>query len=90
MASRIRRISILVAVGGAVVFGGCLGGGGWKHVATDAAMYTGLEFLTDNDAVFDLFPDDFGTGSQYDDRFSAPSRAEPTGFNANNLGTGPV
>jgi len=27
------------------------------------------DFVTDNDAVFDLFQDDFGTGTQYDDRF---------------------
>jgi len=37
-----------------------------------------VEFLTDNDAVFDLFQDDFGTGTQYDDRFTAdPTRSEP-------------
>jgi len=36
------------------------------------------EFLLDNDAVFDLFQDDFGTGTQYDDRFTAdPIREEP-------------
>jgi hypothetical protein len=37
-----------------------------------------VEFLLDNDAVFDLFQDDFGTGALYDDRFVAePTRAEP-------------
>lgn len=29
----------------------------------------GADFVLDNDAVFDLFQDDFGTGTQYDDRF---------------------
>jgi hypothetical protein len=34
--------------------------------------------VLDNDAVFDLFQDDFGTGALYDDRFTAaPTRAEP-------------
>ena len=48
------------------------------------------EFLFDNDALFDLFQDDFGTGSQYDDRFSPnPSRAEPEGSQIDNFGTGP-
>ena len=27
------------------------------------------DFVLDNDTVFDLFEDDFGTGTQYDDRF---------------------
>ena len=37
-----------------------------------------VEFLLDNDAVFDLFQDDFGTGALYDDRFVAdPTRSEP-------------
>lgn len=61
------------------------------------AIFTGLvtsavgEFLWDNDAVFDLFQDDFGTGTQYDDRFvGEPTRAEPEGFNVNNLGAGEV
>ena len=37
------------------------------------------EFLLDNDAVFDLFQDDFGTGTQYDDRFQGDdaTRTEP-------------
>ena len=90
MAKKIGRIFIIVAVGGAAQFCGCLGSGAWKHVATDAALDTAYEFLLDNDAVLDLFPDDFGTGSQYDDRFSAPSRAEPEGWSVNDLGTGPV
>jgi hypothetical protein len=39
----------------------------------------GTEFLLDNDAVFDLFQDDFGTGTQYDDRFLGDdaTREEP-------------
>ena len=47
------------------------------------------DFLFDNDAVFDLFQDDFGTGALYDDRFTAaPTRGEPEGANINNLGAG--
>ncbi len=53
-------------------------GGNWQKLAWSAATYAGLEFLTDNDSVFDLFQDDFGTGTQYDDRFNADAtRAEP-------------
>ncbi len=47
------------------------------------------DFVFDNDAVFDLFQDDFGTGALYDDRFTAaPTRGEPEGANINNLGGG--
>ena len=31
---------------------------------------TDSDFMLDNDTVFDLFQDDFGTGTQYDDRFT--------------------
>ena len=80
MTDRTARILRLAAVGGTVMaFGGCLGGGNWwQRVATDAAVNIGYEFLLDNDAVFDLLQDDFGTGSEYDDRFTLnPSRDEP-------------
>ncbi|MFQ5491020.1 MAG: hypothetical protein ACE5GE_09890 [Phycisphaerae bacterium] len=59
-------------------FGGCLGGDAVRFILTDLALSAAGEFVLDNDAVFDLFQDDFGTGTQYDDRFVAdPTRSEP-------------
>jgi len=80
MGKKMLRVGAIVALGGMVFGGGCLGfgGGWWGKLAWDAATYAGLEFLTDNDSVFDLFQDDFGTGTQYDDRFTVdPTRVEP-------------
>lgn len=82
MTRTIKRAVGLVAMGGiALSFGGCLGGGNWwQRVAADAGLYTGYEFLTDNDSVFDLFQEDYGTAVQFDDRFTAdPTRTEPDG-----------
>ncbi len=54
----------LAAMCGAMLFGsGCLGFGGfgggnwWGRMFWDAALYAGLEFVADNDGVFDLFED---------------------------------
>ena len=50
----------LAALCGAMVFGGgCLGFGDtwWGRLFWDAAVFTGLEFVTDQDSVFDLFED---------------------------------
>ncbi len=51
----------LAALCGAMVFGGagCLGLGDswWGKAFWDVAVFTGLEFVTDNDGVFDLFED---------------------------------
>lgn len=59
-------------------FGGCLNGDTVRFILTDLALGAAGEFVFDNDAVFDLFQDDFGTGTQYDDRFvAAPTRDEP-------------
>jgi hypothetical protein len=78
MRTKLLKVGALVTVG--IAFGcfpcGCspcqLVGGFVTSLAT--------EFLTDNDAVFDLFQDDFGTGTTYDDRFTAdPTRDEPDG-----------
>ena len=81
MGKKMMKLGVLLASGSLVLgFGGCLGGGGngiWGWVLQDMAGSAAFEFLTDNDAVFDLFQDDFGTGTQYDDRFTAPTRAEP-------------
>jgi len=86
MMGKLTKILCMVAVGG-VAFGwdACIP---WKEVLQQGAIYTGLEFVLDNDAVFDLFQDDFGTGATYDDRFTDPSRAEPDGWLATDLGTG--
>ena len=88
MMGKLTKVLCMVAVGG-VAFGwdACVP---WKQVLQSAAVYTGLEFVLDNDAVFDLFQDDFGTGAAYDDRFTVPSRAEPVDANINDFNTGPV
>ncbi|MHC4091455.1 MAG: hypothetical protein ACYSVY_14490 [Planctomycetota bacterium] len=88
MGKKMLKYGALVATGGMILqFGGCLGGN-WQNLAWSAVTYAGLEFVTDNDGVFDLFQDDFGTGTQYDDRFTGPTRAEPDGFAVTDLGTG--
>ncbi len=68
----------VTALGGTVLgFGGCLDGF-WGWLVRDAAASAAYEFVWDNDAVFDLFQDDFGTGTEYDDRTTNdPSRDEP-------------
>jgi hypothetical protein len=60
-------------------FGGCLvNGRTLRYVATTGLTYAGLEFVTDNDAIFDIFQDDFGSGSIFDDRFvPGAGRLEP-------------
>lgn len=79
MAKKTLKCVLLVAVCGSMFgWGGCLGDGWWGYVARDLAMDAAWEFVYDNDAVFDLFQDDFGTGALYDDRnTAAPTRAEP-------------
>ncbi len=44
---------------GAVVlqFGGCGVGNLFSNLLADAVSFTALEFLTDNDGIFDLFAD---------------------------------
>lgn len=44
---------------GAVVlqFGGCGINGLWSNLLENAVSFTALEFLTDNDSIFDLFAD---------------------------------
>ncbi|UCG15301.1 MAG: hypothetical protein JSV19_08375 [Phycisphaerales bacterium] len=72
MAKRIWRVVAPVAIGGMVLgFGGCLGGGVWRAVVTDAALPEG----------FDVFGDDAGGGMEYDDAFlPALSHVELEGF----------
>jgi len=80
-----RTLAFLCGMGlaGGVVFaGGCgfgFGGWNWQRILWDVATNVGTEFVLDNDGIFDLFQDDFGTGTTYDDRGLADaSREEPT------------
>lgn len=41
----------------ALQFGGCGFGGIFSGLLENAVSYTALEFLTDNDGIFDLFAD---------------------------------
>ena len=79
MAKRTLKVGLLEAVCGSMLgWGGCLGDSWWGVALQDLAMDAAWEFVYDNDAVFDLFQDDFGTGALYDDRnTAAPTRAEP-------------
>ncbi|UCG15299.1 MAG: hypothetical protein JSV19_08365 [Phycisphaerales bacterium] len=83
---------VALVVSGGVVLGCipcCPCGGNPCSWLTGAVSSLAVEFLTDNDAVFDLFQDDFGTGALYDDRFTAaPTRGEQEGSNVANLGAG--
>ena len=49
----------LAALCGAMLFqfGGCLNNSWWGRLVWDSAVYTGLEFVLDNDGIFDLFED---------------------------------
>jgi len=89
MGKKLMKGAAITALGGTVLgWGGCLGDSWWGYVVRDAALSAVYEFVWDNDAVFDLFQDDFGTGTQYDDRFADPTRAEPDGWAAAEQGTG--
>ena len=85
MTKRTLKVGLLVAVCGSMLggWGGCLGGDSWwGYLIRDGAMDVAWDFVMDNDAVFDLFQDDFGTGAEYDDRNIAllggvPTRTEP-------------
>ena len=85
MAKKMLRSRVLVVMTIGAIFGGCgfcLPCGNPCQLLTSALVWTGMEFVTDNDAVFDLFQDDFGTGAEYDDRNigllgGVPSRDEP-------------
>jgi hypothetical protein len=83
MDKKVLKIGALLTVG--VAFGclpcGCpCGGLSPCNLLGGVVTSLATEFLIDNDAVFDLFQDDFGTGTTYDDRFTAdPTRDEPDG-----------
>ncbi len=78
MGRKLMMGAAVVASGGMLLGGGCFGNKFWKKLAWEGATFTAFEFVLDNDAIFDLFQDDFGTDVQYDDRFSADTiRVEP-------------
>lgn len=53
-----------------LILSGCLNSSSWfGRSLWTSGIDSGTDFAADNDAVFDLFEDDFGTGTQYDDRF---------------------
>lgn len=57
MGKKLMKGGLLAALlGTAFQWGGCLNGNSWwSRAFWTAAGYTGLEFVTDNDGVFDLF-----------------------------------
>jgi len=81
MTKKLFKGGALALLAGATVFGsGCPFGAVLSPRRFIPTLLTSVatEFLTDNDSVFDLFQDDFGTGATFDDRSTAaPSRAEP-------------
>jgi hypothetical protein len=80
MGKRLMKVGAIMAAGGMMLgSGGCLDlDSWWGKAATAMAWSAAYDFVADNDAVFDLFQDDFGTGTQYDDRFVVDAtRAEP-------------
>ena len=83
MAKRMLKSRLLIAVSIGTVFGcgccfPCMGGFNPCNIVQDLVLDAAWEFVYDNDAVFDLFEDDFGTGLFYDDRnTAAPIREEP-------------
>ncbi len=57
MKKSMKKAVVLAAMGGALLqFGGCFGGI-FQALLQGAPVYVGLEFLTDNDGIFDLFAD---------------------------------
>ena len=58
MVNKVKRAALAVLVGSGVFWGfGCLGDSWWGRTLWDAAVYTGLEYMTDNDAFYDLWED---------------------------------
>lgn len=54
---KIKTVALATIAGGTVLGGGCIGGLPWQQLLWFSAAEIGLEFVTDNDAVFDLFED---------------------------------
>lgn len=54
----VKSAALALLIGSAFQFGGCLGGKFWRTTFWDTVGHTTLEYILDNDAVFDLFEDD--------------------------------
>ena len=54
---KVKMGALLAMLGGSTLFGGCLGGGNWTQWLWTAALQQGVEFVFDNDGVFDLWED---------------------------------
>ncbi len=63
---KIKMVALATIAGGTVLGGGCIGGLPWQQLLWFSAAEIGLEFVTDNDAVFDLF-EDGAVGTAADD-----------------------
>ena len=78
MAKKSFKVGLVIALCGAVLPTSCVWPGGWSGFIWSGLLDVGWDFVLDNDAVFDVFQDDFGTGQFYNDRLTAnPSRQEP-------------
>lgn len=55
--NKTKAIALATLAGGTVLGGGCLGGLPWQTLLWGTALDLGLDWVTDNDAVFDLFED---------------------------------
>jgi len=53
------KLAFITMVAGVMFGGGCLFGGGlpWQTILWGSALDLGVQFVTDNDTVFDLFED---------------------------------
>jgi hypothetical protein len=59
--TKLKSTVLVLLVASTILTGGCLN---WQRILLDTAIYAGTEFLMDNDAVFDLFPDGDTTATQ--------------------------
>lgn len=55
--NKTKAIALATLAGGTVLGGGCLGGLPWQTLLWGSALDIGLDWVTDNDDVFDLFCD---------------------------------
>ena len=56
MGNKVKKTVLAAMVGSVVGFGGCLEGW-WGQLLTYGAVYTGMEYVLDNDGIYDLFED---------------------------------
>ncbi len=52
----LKSVALTLLTGGMVLGGGCLGIN-WQQLLVNTAVQQGIEFLLDNDGVFDLWED---------------------------------